>query len=301
MVSHFTTGTGVAIVTPFRNGAVDFDGLARLIEHLIAGGIDYIVSLGTTGETTTLSSKEQLAVLEYTVKKVAARCGVVAGFGGNNTSQLCLSIENFHFEGVDAILSASPAYNKPTQEGIYRHYMALAEVAPRPIILYNVPSRTASNMTAQTTLRLAAHGIKAFAGIKEASGDLGQVMHLTKYKPADFNIISGDDNLTLPMMALGASGVISVTANAFPKKMSELVRAALAGDYDTARQLHFTLQDFTNLLFVDGNPAGVKGALEQFDICSREVRLPLVELTDKTNLAIANEVKKINAISKHSL
>ncbi|MEY4926191.1 MAG: hypothetical protein RI894_627 [Bacteroidota bacterium] len=287
------TGTGVALVTPFKKFAVDFDGLAAVINHVIDGGVDYVVSLGTTGEPVTMTPAEQLAVLEFTIKQVAGRCRIVAGFGGNNTAKLQEEIGAFHFEGVDAILSASPAYNKPTQEGIYAHYMALAETAPRPIILYNVPGRTASNMAADTTLRLAAQGIAHFAGMKEASGNLAQVMAISKYKPADFALISGDDNLTLPMMSVGAEGLISVTANAFPHQVSKMVAFATAGDFAAARQFHFSLQDMTDLFFIDGNPAGVKGALEQLGICSNEVRLPLLPLTEKTAAAIASELLSV--------
>ena len=286
------TGTGVALVTPFHRFSVDYEGLGRLIDHVIAGGIEYVVSLGTTGETATLTATEQLAVLDYTLERVAGRCGVVAGFGGNNTAKLCEEVRNYHFDGVTAILSASPAYNKPTQEGIYRHYLALAEAAPRPIILYNVPARTACNMTAETTLRLAAHGTSAFLGIKEASGNLAQVMALTKHAPANFLVISGDDNLTLPMLALGARGLISVSANAYPHEVTRLVNAALAGEYATARKLHFALQDLTDLLFAEGNPAGIKAALSHIGICSPDVRLPLVAASEKLQLAIAAEAHK---------
>jgi 4-hydroxy-tetrahydrodipicolinate synthase len=291
------TGTGVALVTPFKGAAVDFDGLGRLIDHVIAGGIDYVVSLGTTGETATLTAAEQLAVLDFTIGRVASRCGVVAGFGGNNTAKLCEEIRAFHFEGVSAILSASPAYNKPTQEGIYQHYLAVAEAAPRPIILYNVPARTASNMTAETTLRLAAHGTDAFLGIKEASGNLTQIMTIAKHAPKDFLVISGDDNLTLPMMAVGAKGLISVTANAFPHEVCGMVAAALHGDYTTARKLHFGLQDLTDLLFAEGNPAGVKAALAQLDICSRDVRLPLIPASEKLQAALQSAALQLTVNS----
>lgn len=296
MTTSFTNfnGTGVALVTPFKAGKVDFEGLKRLINHVIEGGVDYVVSLGTTGETPTLNAIEQQKILEFTTECVAKRCGIVAGFGGNDTAKLQDELRKFHFDGIDAILSASPAYNKPTQEGIYQHYLALAEVAPRPIILYNVPGRTASNMTAETTLRLAEQGAAQFIAIKEASGNLAQCMAIAKYKPTDFVLISGDDNLTLPMMSVGATGLISVTANALPYEVSRLVTHANRGDFNAARQFHFALQDITDLFFIDGNPAGVKGALDQLGVCSREVRLPLTPLTEPTNKAIAAALQKIH-------
>ena len=284
-------GTGVALVTPFINGKVDFDALARIIDHVAQPeGVDFVVSLGTTGEPVTMSAAEQMQVLEFTIQHVAGRVGVVAGFGGNNTQKLCDDIAAFHFEGVDAILSASPAYNRPTQEGIYQHYMALAEIAPRPIILYNVPGRTASNMTAETTLRLAAHGTKAFAGIKEASANLAQMTTIARLKPNDFQLISGDDALTLPIISIGGVGLISVAANAFPLETAAMVRAARANDWKTAQNLNFMLQNLIDLMFVDGNPAGVKAMLAQMGICSREVRLPLTPVTEKTWAAIEAEI-----------
>ncbi len=286
-------GLGVALVTPFKKTAVDFDGLAKVIDHVITGGVDYVVSLGSTGETITLSASEQREVLEFTIKQVAGRCGVVAGFGGNNTAKLQDEIRDFHFDGIDAILSSNPAYNKPSQDGLFAHYMALAEVAPRPIILYNVPGRAASNMSAETTLRLARQGVQHFAGIKEASANFAQIMAITKDKPEGFTVISGDDILTVPMMSLGAEGLISVAANAFPQQISEMVKFGNNGDFASARHFHFLMQELIDLLFVDGNPSGIKGALEQLGICSNEVRLPLVPLTAKTNAAIAAEIAKL--------
>jgi 4-hydroxy-tetrahydrodipicolinate synthase len=288
---HNFKGTGVALVTPFAQGKIDFEALARLIDHVAQPhGVDYVVSLGTTGEPVTMSAAEQRSVLEFTVKRVAGRVGVVAGFGGNNTLKLRSEIADFHFEGVAAILSASPSYNKPTQEGIYQHYMALAEVAPRPIILYNVPGRTASNMTAETTLRLAAQGSKVFAGVKEASGNLAQMTTIARLKPHDFELISGDDPLTLPMISIGATGLISVAANALPLQTAAMVRAALRNDFAEAQRINFMLQNITDLMFVEGNPAGVKGILEQFNICSSEVRLPLMPITAKIAESIKYEI-----------
>jgi len=282
-------GTGVALVTPFANGAVDFEGLKRVIEHCIEGGVEYLVSLGTTGESATLTPTESLEVLEFTTKTIAGRVLLVAGFGGNNTQASIEKIKSFHFNGIDAILSVSPYYNKPTQEGIYQHYMALAEAAPRPIIIYNVPSRTGSNITAETTLRLA-HASEKFIAVKEASGDLIQCMNIVKGKPDNFLVLSGDDAITLPMLSFGIDGVISVVANAFPRPFSDMVRHGLTGDFKAASKLHFDLLKIIDLLFVEGNPAGVKAALELQNICSKEVRLPLVELSDKNYINMKNAI-----------
>lgn len=282
-------GTGVALVTPFQNNEIDFDGLRNVINHTIDGGVEYLVSLGTTGETPTLTSEEQLAVLEFTIATVAGRVPLVAGFGGNNTAQVIKDIQNFHFKGVDAILSSSPNYNKPTQEGIFQHYMAIAEVAPVPIILYNVPGRTSSNITAQTTIRLAKANPK-FIAIKEASGNFEQCMKIAKDKPQDFLLLSGDDMLALPLMSFGAKGVISVLGNALPQPVSEMIRVCLTGDFQTAQHLHFDLMKMIHLIFKDGNPAGVKGLLELLGICGKEVRLPLMPLTNNTKDALKKEL-----------
>jgi 4-hydroxy-tetrahydrodipicolinate synthase len=288
-------GTGIALVTPFQQGQIDFDGLERVINHTIEGGVEYLVSLGTTGETPTLSRKEQLEVLEFTIKIVNGRVPLVAGFGGNNTAQIVDEIKNFHFKGVDYILSSSPNYNKPTQEGIFQHYMAIAEVAPVPIILYNVPGRTSRNVSAETTIRLAKASNK-FCAIKEASGDMEQCMKIARDKPEDFLLLSGDDPLTLPMMSFGAKGVISVIGNAIPKQFSDMVRYCLEGDFEAASPLHFALLETIDLIFRDGNPAGVKGLLALQGICSKEVRLPLVPLTASTEEALKVELKKIDPL-----
>ncbi len=286
-------GTGVALVTPFANGTVDFEGLKRVINHCIEGGVEYLVSLGTTGESATLTASESLEILEFTNKTIAGRVPLVAGFGGNNTQATIDKIKAFHFEGVDAILSVSPYYNKPTQEGIYRHYMALAEAAPRPIIIYNVPSRTGSNIAAETTLRLARASEK-FIAVKEASGDLIQCMNIIKNKPDNFLVLSGDDAITLPMLSFGIDGVISVIANAFPRPFSDMVRHGLTGDFNAASKRHFDLLEIMNLLFVEGNPAGVKAALALQNICSKEVRLPLVELSEKNYMNMKNAIEGMN-------
>lgn len=286
-------GTGIALVTPFQNGMIDFDGLERVINHTIDGGIEYLVSLGTTGETPTLSKQEQKQVLEFTIKTVAGRVPIVAGFGGNNTAQIIEEIKNYDFKGVDFILSSSPNYNKPTQEGIFQHYMAIAEVAPVPVIIYNVPGRTARNISAETTIRLAKASDK-FCAIKEASGDIEQCMKIARDKPKDFLLLSGDDALALPMMSFGGKGVISVIGNALPKVFSTMIRYCLNDDFKTACSLHLELLETVSLIFRDGNPAGVKGLLALQNICSKEVRLPLVELTKATNEALKIELEKIS-------
>lgn len=287
------SGTGIALVTPFdKAGQIDFNALERVIDHVIDGGVEYVVSLGTTGETPTLSAEEQAEVLRFTIKHVNKRVPVVAGFGGNNTAQIVRSIENTNFEGIDAILSASPSYNKPTQEGIYQHYMAIEAVAPRPIIIYNVPSRTGRNMKAQTTLKLA-HESSKFVAVKEASGNLPQCMRIQLEKPAHFQLLSGDDALTLPMLGIGASGVISVIGNALPRQFSDMVRAALRHDLATAQTLHYQLFEMMNLIFKDGNPAGVKGALQLLGLTTKNVRLPLVSLAKPTYEGILHELQKL--------
>jgi len=295
-MSKLFTGTGVALVTPFKNGAIDYDGLESLINHTINGGVEFLVSLGTTGESVTLTKVEQHAILDFTIKIVAGRTLIVAGFGGNDTKALIQDIKNYHFKGIDGILSASPAYNKPTQEGIYQHFMAVAEIAPCPIVLYNVPGRTASNMTAETTLRLANANDK-FVGIKEASGDLAQCMQIVNgTKPAHFSVLSGDDNLTLPMLACGIDGLISVIGNAYPQGYSDMVRAGLASDFVSSRKLHYSFMNLVDLLFVDGNPAGIKYVLKQLGICEEELRLPLVPVTSITKKSIDTIVAELKSL-----
>lgn len=268
-------GTGVALVTPFHaDGKIDFDGLEKLINYNIEGGVEYLVSLGTTGESATLSTEEKHQVLDFTVKIVAGRVPLVAGFGGNDTAALVKSIEGYHFKGYSAVLSASPYYNKPTQEGIYQHYKAVAAASPLPVILYNVPGRTSSNMTAATTLRLA-HEVDNIIAVKEASGDFAQVSAILKGRPSDFLVISGDDAITLPLVALGCDGVISVIANAYPRIFSDMVRKSLASDMVAARREHNKLLELMTSIFVEGNPGGVKGVLHLKGICGDMVRLPL--------------------------
>ena len=292
MIQEKLKGSGVALVTPFKaNGAVDYDGLGKVIDHSINGGIEYMVSLGTTGESATLSKEEKLEVLNFTIIHTKGRVPVVAGFGGNDTRAVIKDIEHFHFTGVDAILSVSPYYSKPTQAGIVAHYKAIAHAAPRPVILYNVPGRTAANMTAETTIELSKE--KNIIGIKEASGNFGQCMQIVMNTPKEFLKISGDDNITLPLISLGFDGVISVSGQGFPKVFSQMVREALKGDFAAARKLHYTLVDVTDMLFAEGNPAGIKYVLEVLGVCERHVRLPLVDISDALKAKIKAEVQKI--------
>jgi 4-hydroxy-tetrahydrodipicolinate synthase len=289
-------GTGVALVTPFRQKAIDYQALENIIEHVIEGGVDYIVSLGTTGEAITLSSKECREVFDFTIKAVNGRKPMVAGlFGGNFTEALVEKIKNYKLEGFDAIMSSSPAYSKPTQEGIYQHYTMMAEVSPVPIILYNVPSRTGSNVKAETILRLA-HASEKFVAVKEASGDLGQVMKILKDKPEDFLVVSGDDPITIPMMACGASGAISVIANMYPQQFSSMVNSALEGDFARAAKLNAEMLDVHPWLYIEGNPVGVKAGMEILGHCSREVRIPLTPLSAGNYQNLQAEMDKVREL-----
>ena len=287
-------GTGVAIVTPFtKTGAVDFAGLSKLINHLIKGKVEYLVVLGTTGETATLSKEEKQQVVNHVIKETKKRVPLVIGIGGNSTQEVIDTIKHTDLSSFVAILSVSPYYNKPSQQGIYQHYKAIAKSTAKPIILYNVPGRTASNITAGTTLKLA-HEFENIVAIKEASGNLEQCMSIIKNKPKDFLVISGDDNLTLPLLACGADGVISVLANAYPKNFSDMVRNGLKGDFKTAAKLHYKTFEITNQLFADGNPGGVKIALELLKVCGSDVRLPLV----KPNEGVQKKLKQLVASYK---
>jgi 4-hydroxy-tetrahydrodipicolinate synthase len=288
-------GTGVAIVTPFEtSGEVDYNGLRAIINYLIEGGIEYIVSLGTTGESVTLSKDEKKKVWSFTAEVNNGRVPLVAGIGGNNTHEIVSEVKSFNVAGFDAILSASPNYNKPTQEGIYQHYKAISEAAPLPIILYNVPSRTGSNMTAETTTRLA-HDFKNIIAMKEASGNFDQLNQIMRDKPEDFLLISGDDPISLPMIALGGAGVISVVGNALPRQFSDMIRLCLKGDFKTAQKAHESFIDFTRMMFAEGSPAGVKTALKALGICGDTVRLPLVQVSNTLADKINKEVKKLTS------
>lgn len=286
-------GTGVALVTPFNEDkSVDFEGLSKLVNHVIDGGLDYLVVLGTTGETATLSVEEQDAVVAKVIEVNRGRLPIVLGMGGNNTAALIDKLAVTNLEGIDALLSASPYYNKPTQEGIYQHYKALAESTDLPIILYNVPGRTASNISAETTLRLA-NDFDNIIAIKEASADMDQVMKIIQDKPDNFKVISGEDGLTFPITCCGGSGVISVVANAFPKEFSDMVNLTLDENIKEARSLHYRLKDFIDLLFAEGNPGGVKAALDVLGICKAHMRLPLWPVSEDLKSKIADKVREI--------
>jgi 4-hydroxy-tetrahydrodipicolinate synthase len=288
-------GTGVAIITPFINQEIDFDSLGRVIEHVIEGGVDYIVALGSTGETATLDEVESRQILQFCVEKINKRVPLVAGnFGSNNTKDVVSKIKSYNFDGIDAILSSSPAYVKPTQEGIYQHYMAMAEVSPVPIIIYNVPGRTQSNIEWETTVRLANSSNKII-GIKEASGNLIQATRIVKNRPEGFLVISGDDEVTLPMIACGGDGVISVIANAFPVQFSEMVRHALADDFVLSRKENLSIYDLHKWLYIEGNPVGIKSAMHHLGICTtNEVRLPLFAMSDGSYKHLAQTIAEID-------
>lgn len=287
-------GTGVAMVTPFgTDGQVDYPALSNLINYLIDGGVEYLVSLGTTGESATLNKDEKKKVFAFTAEVNKGRLPLVAGIAGNNTHEVVENIKHFDTTGYDAILSASPYYNKPSQEGIYQHYKAIAEASPLPIILYNVPSRTGSNIAAETTTRLA-HDFKNIIGIKEASGNFDQMNQIMRDKPENFLMISGDDPISLPMIALGGAGVISVVGNALPRQFSDMIRLCLKGDFKSAQKGHLDVIDFTRMMFAEGNPAGVKTALKALGVCGDTVRLPLVQVSQKLAEKIALETQRIS-------
>ncbi len=272
-------GTGVALVTPFRTDLqVDFDALGKVIEAMITGGVEYLVTLGTTGETPTLDKQEKLDIVHYTFEKAAGRVPVVVGIGGNNTNEVIKDLHHFPLEKAAAVLSAAPYYNKPSQEGIFQHYKAIAEASPKPIILYNVPGRTGRNMTAETTIRLAKE-VQNVAGMKEASGDMAQCMQLLRDRPQDFLVVSGDDALALPQLACGMDGVISVAANAFPKQFSDMVRVTLKSDVKGAKTINDKLIEAYDLMFAENNPAGVKAFMHEQGLLQNIVRLPVVPLS----------------------
>ena len=284
-------GTGVAMVTPFNEDrSIDFKGLSNLIEHLIDGGVEFLVSMGTTGESAVLSNEEKDNVVAFSKEKINGRVPFVVGIGGNNTAAIVDQIKATDFTGVDAILSVSPAYNKPTQEGIYQHFKAISEVSPVEIILYNVPGRTSSNMEASTTLRLA-NDFENVVAVKEASGNMEQIMTILRDRPIGFKVLSGDDALTLPMVLMGADGVISVQAMAQPKEFSEMVRQGLNGDLEKSRALHYPQLEIINNLFAEGNPAGVKACLKIIGVCEKYVRLPLVAVSRERYQKLENLLK----------
>lgn len=293
MTQQKFTGTGVAIITPFRKDrSIDFKSLEKLLEHLINNGIDYIVALGTTGESATLSKDEKNAVVSHVIEVINNRIPLVVGMGGNNTQEIVNSIKSSSFKGIDAILSVAPYYNKPSQAGLYEHFKSIADACPVPVIIYNVPGRTSSNISAETTVKLA-RDVKGIIAVKEASGNLCQIMRIVKNKPRNFLVISGDDIITLPMIAVGGAGVISVAANAYPKEVSEMVNQALKNDMVKANELHYKLLDLIEALFEEGNPSGIKAVLDILKICPNNLRLPLLQVSDIHYKKISDIIKKI--------
>ncbi|HQB29008.1 MAG TPA: 4-hydroxy-tetrahydrodipicolinate synthase [Paludibacter sp.] len=293
MINYKLKGMGVALITPFNaDESINYDTLARLIEYQIKNGTDYLVVCGTTAETPTLTDQEKEEIRKFVIQINQKRLPIVYGIGGNNTKHVVDIIRNTDLNGVDAILSVTPYYNKPSQEGLYRHYAAIAEASPLPVILYNVPGRTGVNMSAATTLRLA-NDFPNIQATKEASGNFTQIDDIIKNKPADFMVISGDDGITFPLITLGAVGVISVIGNAFPKEFSRMVRLALEGDYEKARIIHHRFTELIELLFVEGNPAGVKSMLAVMGMIENVLRLPLVPNTINTYEKIRQVLNKL--------
>jgi 4-hydroxy-tetrahydrodipicolinate synthase len=273
-------GTGVAIITPFtKDDTIDYEALGKLLDFMINNGVEYIVTMGTTGETPVLSKTEKKAIIEFTYAHINRRVPVVVGIGGNDTRSVLEDLKYFPLEEAVAILSASPYYNKPSQEGLFQHYKLIAEHSPKPVILYNVPGRTGKNLEAQTTIRLATE-VNNIAGIKEASGDMQQCMEILRKRPEIFLVVSGDDALAMPQLACGMDGVISVAANALPQEFSDMVRAGLKNDFANAKKINDVLIDAYNLMFAENNPAGVKAFLYELGIIENEVRLPVVPLSE---------------------
>ncbi|MEJ7611712.1 MAG: 4-hydroxy-tetrahydrodipicolinate synthase [Ferruginibacter sp.] len=287
-------GTGVAIVTPFaKDLSVDFEALGKLIDNLIDNSIDYIVTLGTTGETPVLATEEKKAIITYTQERIAGRVPMVIGIGGNDTAAVIKDLETYPLDGATAILSAGPYYNKPSQEGIFQHYRALAAASPKPIIIYNVPGRTGRNIDAHTTLRLATE-VSNIAGIKEASGDMALCMEILKERPFDFLVVSGDDALALPQIACGMDGVISVAANCFPKQFAHMVKNCLANNFPEAIKINNDLIGTYNLMFEENNPAGAKAFLHEMNMMENVMRLPVVPLSGELHRKVKEYLRRIN-------
>ncbi|MGN6617296.1 MAG: 4-hydroxy-tetrahydrodipicolinate synthase [Ilyomonas sp.] len=285
-------GTGVALVTPFTADlSIDFDALGRVIDSVINNGVEYVVSLGTTGETPTLEKQEKKDIVNYTFEKVNGRVPVVVGIGGNNTNGLLKDLETFPLDKAAAVLSASPYYNKPSQEGIFQHYKTLAEASPKPLLIYNVPGRTGRNVEPATTISLAKE-VENIGGIKEAGNNMMQIMKILRDRPEDFLVLSGDDDLVLPELACGIDGVISVAANCFPKEFSEMVRLGLKDDFEQARKIHLDLLEVYELLFVENNPAGVKAFLAEQGLIENNLRLPVVPLSESVHAKVKAFLKK---------
>ena len=291
-------GLGVAIITPFKEDfSVDFRALTKLINHVIDGGVDYIVSLGTTGESVVLNDQEKTSVVEHTINTVEKRVPICLGIGGNDTMAIVDKIKNTNFSNISAILSVSPYYNKPSQEGIFLHYKLISESSSVPIILYNVPGRTSSNIEASTTLKLASK-FSNIIGIKEASGDLSQISQIIKNKPKNFYVVSGDDDLTNQIIKNGGDGVISVVGQCFPELFSKMVHEALNKNFSISDKISFELSNFIESLFKNGNPSGIKSALNHLNICENILRLPLTPLKDEDYNKLISELIRIKKISK---
>ena len=289
-MSKSFSGAGVALITPFKSTlAIDFEGLGRIVDNQINNQMDYLVILGTTAETATLNGDEKQQIVDYVCDRVNGRIPIVVGIGSNNTQSVIDNMQSMNLSGADAILSVVPYYSKPTQEGIYQHYMAVIEASPLPVILYNVPGRTGVSMSAQTTVRIARASEKVIA-TKEASGNMGEISKILRDKPSRFSVISGDDSLLVPMISLGGAGVISVAANAVPKAIADLTHLALNGDFKGAAELHLRLQTMFDALFIDGNPAGAKAALHSAGVIENVLRLPLVPVVESTYNILAKEM-----------
>ena len=286
-------GTGVAIITPFKSDtSIDFAAMGRVVNHVINGGVNYIVALGTTGESVTLTEDEKNAVISYVAEIIDGRLPLVVGFGGNNTQEVINSIRHADLEKVDAIMSVAPYYNKPTQKGLLMHFKAIATCSPVPVIVYNVPSRTSCNMTAETSLELA-HECDNIVAIKEAAGDINQIMKIIKGKPDNFSVISGDDIMTLPIIAAGGAGVISVLANVFPAAVSDMVNHALKQNFKSARELQLKYLETIELLFIEGNPAGAKAFASILGLCNNTLRLPLTTVSRSTYSRIQKALEEV--------
>ena len=290
MADFSLKGMGVALITPFKaDKTIDFDALTRLLDYHLQSNTDFLVALGTTAETATLSLSEQNEVVRFIISHVKDKVPIVVGMGGNNTQGLIEAINSFNLKGVHSILSVTPYYSRPTQEGLYQHYKALSKASPLPIILYNVPSRTGVNMSSETTLRIA-HNCKNVIGIKEAHTNIEQVKEIVSGMPEEFVVLSGDDAMTIELIRQGGIGVISVLANAFPKEFRDVVNAALQGDYEISNEKFKLMKRCCELLFIDGNPSGVKCALHLMGYIENQVRLPLVPATNETEKALKEEI-----------
>ena len=293
MVHNIFKGLGIALITPFQeDGSVDYKSLIRLVEYQLDNGADFLCILATTGETPTLSAEEKKKIKELIVDLVGGRIPILMGCGGNNTAAVVEELKTGDFKGIDGVLSVCPYYNKPSQEGLYQHFKAIAAATSLPVVLYNVPGRTGINMKAETTVRLA-RDCQNIVAIKEASGNLEQVDEIIKNKPRDFDVISGDDSLTFPMVSCGAVGVISVIGNALPREFSKMIRLQMRGEYDAARKIHHRFIDLFSLLFVDGNPAGVKAMLSEMGFIQNVLRLPLVPTRISTLQRMSEIMKEL--------